>query len=85
MDQQHHPQARPGRTDERVGVQAVTGADLGKAELMKHCAVVFSSQPSQVKETFLVCAQVVLAVLEKDQKGKHDHTGVEGRHKEFIV
>jgi hypothetical protein len=85
VDQQHPAKVGPGKTAERRRVQTVTGEDLGEVDLMKHCAVVCSSQLSQVKETFLVCVQVVLAVLEKDQKGKHDQSGVEGRHKEFII
>jgi hypothetical protein len=33
VDHQHPAKAGPGKTDEREGVQAVTGADLGKAPL----------------------------------------------------
>jgi hypothetical protein len=33
VDQQHPAKAGPGKTDERRGVQTVSGADLGKADL----------------------------------------------------
>ena len=68
MDQQHPAKAGPGKTSERRRVQAVTGADLGEKDLVQHCAAERSSHPSQVKETPLVGAQVVLAVLERGQQ-----------------
>ena len=34
VDQQHPAKAGPGKTDERRRVQAVSGADLGEADLM---------------------------------------------------
>ena len=38
MDQQLPAKAGPGKTDERGGVQAVTGADLGEKYLVQHSA-----------------------------------------------